>query len=1261
VCRAELNTATGTGTLSNGVIALTFRGGKWSLAFAGPMLAPTSERPLLVDCTLDAWLDPERRGRLMSIDPRSLGLIHTPDARLVDGTATIGPDGSATLKLTRRFDGFADKIVWIETYTLPPGQPVVHTRTRFENHGTAARYLAYVENGGGLRGRFGPLLRQEPLLKYENPTTPAGMLLSGPSNSFTRIAWRRERCWVGVGSGLGCGIGISTSDNVTRDLLGSTVWALGATGFTTCLIDPEQGNFPYVISPGGAVDTGLSFVATSGGTSIWHQTREFFAATTAGRTSPISSSCSVHFRGEPWQAGEVTQYHATGDISTEPPPALALDFQRAYRLTATAADLPAGGAIQIAARPLGDATASPVPLLTVDRAGAQSIDFTARTGWAGKRQAFVIAIAPSAGARLAQLELAPAPFPAPELSSPADGAALTDLATFFRWKRVTGALDYELQLARDATFSSARTFPVRAEIDWPIFMPADQDLPAPGTWHWRVRAIEPSGPGAWSPSRRMEVNSDRARTPLKFSITPEKPLFTFEAVGVRDFSRFSATFPPDLRPHTAINIGDKFDLLTLLAPLHRAGQQVFVRTHHPSPMTGWTPLADVEAVFQAYPNVMGVMGGESLSAWHHGGAAQTYLERLLKLCGKYGRICYEADGTYPNENKWEAAYASIGPLLRDYAGYLVFAQKNNILHRQFVSQSSTLGLYLSGAITNQGAWEDGGWYWQQVGFRQLGEIRGQRGGVVRDMPRNFWAINFAMGLARGCAIFSLDGQTGTARVPAGHRLAEQGLPAGASPSAYWTSEGELTPAYHRFVAPLLRAILRHQLVPTQAQLREPIRLAVYNDGFRAAPKADPYYYEYHALYAGTYGFRPHGVIPGELMEFFPNTGRYHYIPVLPQGRTDLGGGIELLPLSQLQDPAAVKIRFDAVYPAWYDGDALVNLAGDTLTVLNTNENLDVTERYAVPLPGRGNFQKLAGRIGPHAYVIGKFENRNRRLWLQANTEYPDRDTELMIGFATHPKVTVTPASAARVNRWDPATKTLTLALAHTEGAVEAVVEELEAAYVPITDDPRLPRVLLIGDSVSIAYTLDVRRELAGIANVHRIPANGGSTRTALGPYGLERWLDGPHARWDVIHFNFGLHDLSYRFPDDTDRDAAGNYATPHNGGRPNVAPDRYADNLRAIVARLQQTGAKLIFATTTPVPESDAGKYVRGSEAPYNEAARAVMLAAGVAVNDLWAFAAPRLAELQIPRNVHFHARGSAELAKPVAASIRAALPPSSP
>ena len=90
----------------------------------------------------------------------------------------------------------------------------------------------------------------------------------------------------------------------------------------------------------------------------------------------------------------------------------------------------------------------------------------------------------------------------------------------------------------------------------------------------------------------------------------------------------------------------------------------------------------------------------------------------------------------------------------------------------------------------------------------------------------------------------------------------------------------------------------------------------------------------------------------------------------------------------------------------------------------------------------------------------------------------------------------------------------------------------------VQDDPKLPRVLLIGDSVSVAYTLDVRKKLAGVANVHRIAANGGSTRTALGEYGLVRWLK-PGEKWDVIHFNEGLHDLSYRFPDDRDKNDRG--------------------------------------------------------------------------------------------------------------------------
>lgn len=53
------------------------------------------------------------------------------------------------------------------------------------------------------------------------------------------------------------------------------------------------------------------------------------------------------------------------------------------------------------------------------------------------------------------------------------------------------------------------------------------------------------------------------------------------------------------------------------------------------------------------------------------------------------------------------------------------------------------------------------------------------------------------------------------------------------------------------------------------------------------------------------------------------------------------------------------------------------------------------------------------------------------------------------------------------------------------------------AFAPVVDQPGLPRVLLIGDSISIGYTVVVRKILAGKANVHRIPENGADTANGL--------------------------------------------------------------------------------------------------------------------------------------------------------------------
>ncbi len=189
---------------------------------------------------------------------------------------------------------------------------------------------------------------------------------------------------------------------------------------------------------------------------------------------------------------------------------------------------------------------------------------------------------------------------------------------------------------------------------------------------------------------------------------------------------------------------------------------------------------------------------------------------------------------------------------------------------------------------------------------------------------------------------------------------------------------------------------------------------------------------------------------------------------------------------------------------------------------------------------------------------------------------------------------------------------------------------------PIKDVPDLPRVLLIGDSISIGYTLPTRELLKGKVNVHRIPTNGGPTTRGL--VQIDSWLGNGH--WDVIHFNWGLHDLKFM---------------PH--GKRQVTLAAYERNLDSLVRRLKQTGAKLIWRNTTPVPEGKVAPLrIPADVVSYNAAAKRVMQKHGVSIHDLYTFALARLEKIQRPVNVHFTPEGSDALAGEVAGIILDAL-----
>ncbi len=190
----------------------------------------------------------------------------------------------------------------------------------------------------------------------------------------------------------------------------------------------------------------------------------------------------------------------------------------------------------------------------------------------------------------------------------------------------------------------------------------------------------------------------------------------------------------------------------------------------------------------------------------------------------------------------------------------------------------------------------------------------------------------------------------------------------------------------------------------------------------------------------------------------------------------------------------------------------------------------------------------------------------------------------------------------------------------------------------------LPTVLLIGDSISCGYSEPVRELLKDVCQVHRAPANCGDTRRGLAE--LDAWL-GP-GDWDLIHFNWGLHDIAYRHPD------AAVYGNRDKiNGTLSVEPDEYRTNLEALVERLSRRAGKLVWASTTYVPDGEAGRF-QGDEVRYNAIAEKIMVERDIPINDLHALTASLGPELfWRPCDVHYSPAGNSMIAGRVARVVR--------
>lgn len=178
----------------------------------------------------------------------------------------------------------------------------------------------------------------------------------------------------------------------------------------------------------------------------------------------------------------------------------------------------------------------------------------------------------------------------------------------------------------------------------------------------------------------------------------------------------------------------------------------------------------------------------------------------------------------------------------------------------------------------------------------------------------------------------------------------------------------------------------------------------------------------------------------------------------------------------------------------------------------------------------------------------------------------------------------------------------------------AIVLAIVTSHSVIAEE-ELPRVLILGDSIYQQPARDAAKELKDHAEVVYAVMQPGEVRnTTTVLENLDRLVG--EGQWDVIHFNVGLGDLVHRAPGMKSfrvmaREAGGVRAT---------SPMQYEKNLNELVVRLKGTGARLVWASTTPIRHSTSNVFEKGSEIQYNALATKVMTAHKVPVNDMYGF-----------------------------------------
>jgi lysophospholipase L1-like esterase len=211
------------------------------------------------------------------------------------------------------------------------------------------------------------------------------------------------------------------------------------------------------------------------------------------------------------------------------------------------------------------------------------------------------------------------------------------------------------------------------------------------------------------------------------------------------------------------------------------------------------------------------------------------------------------------------------------------------------------------------------------------------------------------------------------------------------------------------------------------------------------------------------------------------------------------------------------------------------------------------------------------------------------------------------------------------------------------------------------EDPLLPRILMLGDSISGGYFPGVRQRLDGLATVLGETAFTGQGKAkyrfytspaALKDGGLATFL-AERGPFDIVHFNMGIHEFAWV---NAPNYLKGKKLTEADPANVKTESDAYAARLRDVVALIRKAGAAPVFATSTATKADGViahFPYYFSNCQAFNAAAERTMRELAVPVVDIYGLIQPRIEEFISGDLIHFKSEASTEMATLIASQLK--------